>query len=140
MKESDWSLGMQLSRSYLSFKRAATKRMEQHGLTPEQFSVLSELHKQEGISQKQLALTTERDQTTVGKILDKLVKKGLVIRSADPRDRRAFILLTTKEGIQTIQLLEPALEELQQQAFSGLTKKEIKQFIKTLETIYKNVT
>ncbi|MDW2885952.1 MarR family winged helix-turn-helix transcriptional regulator [Exiguobacterium artemiae] len=140
MKESDWSLGMQLSRSYLSFKRAATKRMEQHGLTPEQFSVLSELHKQEGISQKQLALTTERDQTTVGKILDKLVKKGLVIRSADPRDRRAFILLTTKEGIQTIQLLEPALDELQQQAFSGLTKKEIKQFIKTLETIYKNVT
>ena len=140
MKESDWSLGMQLSRSYLSFKRAATKRMEQHGLTPEQFSVLSELHKQEGTSQKQLALTTERDQTTVGKILDKLVKKGLVIRSADPRDRRAFILLTTKEGIQTIQLLEPALDELQQQAFSGLTKKEIKQFIKTLETIYKNVT
>jgi len=140
MKESDWSLGMQLSRSYLSFKRAATKRMEQHGLTPEQFSVLSELHKQEGISQKQLALTTERDQTTVGKILDKLVKKGLVIRSADPRDRRAFILLTTKEGIQTIQLLEPALDELQQQAFSGLSKKEIKQFIKTLETIYKNVT
>ncbi|MGE6555924.1 MarR family winged helix-turn-helix transcriptional regulator [Exiguobacterium artemiae] len=140
MKEADWSLGMQLSRSYLSFKRAATKRMEQHGLTPEQFSVLSELHKQEGISQKQLALTTERDQTTVGKILDKLVKKGFVIRSADPRDRRAFILLTTKEGIQTIQLLEPTLDELQQQAFSGLTKKEIKQFIKTLETIYKNVT
>jgi len=140
MKESDWSLGMQLSRSYLSFKRAATKRMEQHDLTPEQFSVLSELHKQEGISQKQLALTTERDQTTVGKILDKLVKKGLVIRSADPRDRRAFILLTTKEGIQTIQLLEPALDELQQQVFSGLTKKEIKQFIKTLETIYKNMT
>lgn len=140
MKEADWSLGMQLSRSYLSFKRAATKRMEQHGLTPEQFSVLSELHKQEGISQKQLALTTERDQTTVGKILDKLVKKGLVIRSADPRDRRAFILLTTKEGIQTIQLFEPTLDELQQQAFSGLSKKEIKQFIKTLETIYKNVT
>ncbi|WP_426355093.1 MarR family winged helix-turn-helix transcriptional regulator [Exiguobacterium sp. R-39] len=140
MKEADWSLGMQLSRSYLSFKRAATKRMEQHGLTPEQFSVLSELHKQEGISQKQLALTTERDQTTVGKILDKLVKKGLVIRSADPRDRRAFILLTTKKGIQTIQLLEPTLDELQQQAFFGLSKKEIKQFIKTLETIYKNVT
>lgn len=140
MKETDWSLGMQLSRSYHSFKRAATKRMEEHGLTPEQFSVLSELHKQEGISQKQLALLTERDQTTVGKILDKLVKKGLVIRSADPRDRRAFILLTTKEGVQVIRLLEPTLDQLQQQAFSRLSKKEIKQFIKTLETIYQNVT
>lgn len=139
MKETDWSLGMQLSRSYHSFKRAATKRMEEHGLTPEQFSVLSELHKQEGISQKQLALLTERDQTTVGKILDKLVKKGLVIRSADPRDRRAFILLTTKEGVQVIRLLEPTLDQLQQQAFSGLSKKEIKQFIKTLEAIYQNV-
>lgn len=140
MKETDWSLGMQLSRSYHSFKRAATKRMEEHGLTPEQFSVLSELHKQEGISQKQLALLTERDQTTVGKILDKLVKKGLVIRSADPRDRRAFILLTTKEGVQVIRLLEPTLDQLQQQAFSGLSKKEIEQFIKTLEAIYQNVT
>ncbi|MCT4779939.1 MULTISPECIES: MarR family winged helix-turn-helix transcriptional regulator [Exiguobacterium] len=140
MKEADWSLGMQLSRSYHSFKRAATKRMAEHDLTPEQFSVLSELHKQEGISQKQLALFTERDQTTVGKILDKLVKKELVIRSADPRDRRAFILLTTKAGAEVIRMLEPTLGELQQQAFSGLSKKEIKHFIKTLETIHKNVT
>lgn len=140
MKEVDWSLGMHLSRSYHSFKRAATKRMEVHGLTPEQLSVLSELHKQEGVSQKQLALVTERDQTTVGKILDKLVKKGFVMRTSDPRDRRAFILLTTKEGVHVLELLEPTLDALQEQAFQGLTKTEIEHFIRTLETIHKNVT
>lgn len=84
MKESEWSLGMQLSRSYYAFKRAAAKRMEAFGLTPEQFSVLSELAKQDGVSQKQLALVTERDQTTIGKILDKLGKKELIVRTPDP--------------------------------------------------------
>lgn len=140
MKESEWSLGMQLSRSYYAFKRAAAKRMEAFGLTPEQFSVLSELAKQDGVSQKQLALVTERDQTTIGKILDKLGKKELIVRTPDPRDRRAVLLLMTREGRDIVDRLEPELDQLQLEAFRGLSREQIELLKETLETIHRNVT
>jgi len=114
--------------------------MEAFGLTPEQFSVLSELAKQDGVSQKQLALVTERDQTTIGKILDKLGKKELIVRTPDPRDRRAVLLLMTREGRDIVDRLGPELDQLQLEAFRGLSRQQIEQLKEILETIHRNVT
>jgi DNA-binding MarR family transcriptional regulator len=133
-------LGLILSRTYLAFKRAATRQMGSFGLTPEQFSVLSELSKTEGVSQKRLAELTERDQTTVGKILDKLIKKELVTRSADPSDRRAVRLNITSKGLELHGQIWPELELLEKQTYKGLKESEIESFIHILNKMYDNIS
>lgn len=133
-------LGLILSRTYLAFKRAATRQMSSFGLTPEQFSVLSELSKTNGISQKRLAELTERDQTTVGKILDKLIKKELVSRSVDPSDRRAVQLNITSKGLDLHKQIWPELEMLENRVYEGLEDLEIESFIFALNKMYDNLS
>ncbi|MED4037167.1 MarR family transcriptional regulator [Niallia taxi] len=133
-------LGLILSRTYLAFKRAATRQMSSFGLTPEQFSVLSELSKTNGVSQKRLAELTERDQTTVGKILDKLIKKELVSRSVDPSDRRAVQLNITSKGLDLHTQIWPELEMLENRVYEGLEDTEIESFISTLNKMYDNLS
>lgn len=133
-------LGLILSRTYLAFKRAATRQMSSFGLTPEQFSVLSELSKTNGVSQKRLAELTERDQTTVGKILDKLIKKELVSRSVDPSDRRAVQLNITSKGLDLHTQIWPELEMLEKRVYEGLKDSEIESFISTLNKMYDNLS
>lgn len=133
-------LGLILSRTYLAFKRAATRQMSSFGLTPEQFSVLSELSKTNGVSQKRLAELTERDQTTVGKILDKLIKKELVSRSVDPSDRRAVQLNITSKGLDLHTQIWPELEILENRVYEGLKDTEIESFISTLNKMYDNLS
>ncbi|MGF7046834.1 DNA-binding MarR family transcriptional regulator [Paenibacillus sp. DS2015] len=133
-------LGFILSRTYLAFKRTNARTMKSYEITPEQYGVIRELNKSDGISQKRRAKLTERDQTTVGKILDKLTVKKLVNRTTDPNDRRAVLLYLTPKGRELIELLNPELVLIQEQAFKDFDENEIEIFIRAMDKIHRNVS
>src|SRR5262245_33153008 len=65
--------------------------VEQAGydLTPVQFAALAAIRTNPGIDQVSLAGVIAYDRTTITGVVDRLVQKGLLVRHASSRDRRA---------------------------------------------------
>ena len=92
----------------------------EHGLTLPQWRILAELDRRDGISQKALADATDSDAMTVSGILDRLEKRGLVLRVADPTDSRAKLASLTGEGAAQIAETRVLGRELLDHALEGL--------------------
>jgi DNA-binding MarR family transcriptional regulator len=93
-----YELGMWLRKAYLSFHRRANSRMLKHGITADQFVVLSVLAREECITQVTIVERTASDPNTVTAILRLLERRGLVRREAHAVDRRARCVFLTPEG------------------------------------------
>jgi len=91
-------LGMWLRKAYLSFHRRANARMLKHGITADQFVLLSVLVREEGVTQITIVERTASDPNTVAAILGLLERRGLVRREAHAQDRRARCVFLTAEG------------------------------------------
>lgn len=79
--------------------RGATGQVaEKHGLQLRDHIVLSALHLTPNLTQVELGKTLGLDKTTLMTQLDRLERLGLVLRLADPRDRRARIPQITQAG------------------------------------------
>lgn len=100
----------------------------EHGLTLPQWRVLAELDRRDGISQKALADATDTDAMTISGILDRLEKRGLVDRTADPADSRAKLASLTSEGAALISKTRVMGRELLDHALEGLGPDERETF------------
>ncbi|MDH5396627.1 MAG: MarR family transcriptional regulator, partial [Cyclobacteriaceae bacterium] len=69
-------------------------------VTPEQFTLLAALHYEEGCTQGKLAGLVNRDKTTISRVIDNMVKNGLVKRKVQSKDRRGRIITLTDKGRQ----------------------------------------
>lgn len=79
-------------------KRRFEEEAKTHGITLPQWRVLGQIAMNEGITQVQIATATEIDPMTVSGVLDRLDKRGLIDRYADPTDSRAKLARLTAEG------------------------------------------
>ena len=101
-------------------------------LTPVQYAALAAIRQSPGIDQVTLAGLIAYDRTTIMGVVDRLVQKGLVLRQASSRDRRARELRITDEGSQTLRRITPAVEAAQQIMLRGLTEKEAQELMRLL--------
>ncbi|MGJ4945768.1 MarR family winged helix-turn-helix transcriptional regulator [Bradyrhizobium sp. HKCCYLS1011] len=109
--------------------------VEQAGfdLTPVQYAALAAIHANPGIDQITLAGLIAYDRTTITGVIDRLVQKGLVLRQASSRDRRARELQITEAGQQTFRAITPAVEAAQQIMLRGLTEMEARELVRLLK-------
>ena len=78
--------------------RAAFERqISETGLTRTQWQALVYLIRQEGLTQTELAQRLDIGKATVGGVIDRLARAGLVERRDDPIDRRANRVLIYSE-------------------------------------------
>jgi DNA-binding MarR family transcriptional regulator len=99
-------------------------------LTPVQYAALAALERNPGIDQATLAGLIAYDRTTITGVIDRLVQKGLLLRLASPRDRRANVLEMTEEGSRVLQGVVPAVEAAQDVMLRGLTQEETEEFLR----------
>ena len=108
-------------------------------ITVDQWILLQELNKENGISQLELAQRAYKDAPTVTRILDLLVKKDLIERVADETDRRKFSIELTKTGKKKIKEVTPVLREFRTKAWAGLSDNEVSKLTKVLNRIFTNL-
>jgi DNA-binding MarR family transcriptional regulator len=89
---------MLLRKAYLSFHRRANAWMLDHGVTADQFVLLTVVAREPGITQITIVERTGSDPNTVAAILRLLEQRRLVRREAHARDRRARCVFLTPEG------------------------------------------
>jgi len=102
-------------------------------LTPVQYAALAAIHATPGIDQITLAGLIAYDRTTITGVIDRLVQKGLVLRQASPRDRRARALVITGDGQKTLQAITPAVEAAQRLMVRGLSGPEQQELTRLLK-------
>ncbi|MDO3408216.1 MarR family transcriptional regulator [Saccharibacillus sp. CPCC 101409] len=134
------TFGFLLSRTYLAYARAAGKETAEQEMTPEQYGVLHRLTLADGVSQKKLASLHVRDQTSISKVLDKLEQKDMIVRRANPADRRSVLVYLTDKGREAEAVLTPLMQAHNEAATKGLSEEELELFIRVLDRIFGNLS
>lgn len=124
-------------------RRAALKvighfvpRMAQYGLRPVEFSVLTLIGHNAGITSRQLCTTLDILPPNLVGLVKYLEKKGLVEKRDHPTDRRAQGLHLTELGTQTLQQAEATATQLEIDATPQLSAAERKTLIRLLHKVY----
>lgn len=109
-------------------------------LTVDQWSALKTIFENPNLSNKELAEKCGKDQPTLTRIIDILIKKELVHRSNHESDRRSLKLKITKKGEEKIRQIAPKVAEFRMQAWKNLNEQDFAHFTRILNTIYNNLT
>ena len=92
------SVGFLLAKAYQRACALFKEEFDSYDLTPQQFGLLAFLWIEDGLSQAELSSRSQIDRTTMGGIIDRLEKEGIVERANHPDDRRAFQVFLTARG------------------------------------------
>ena len=79
-------------------RTAFDRRVRSLGLTRSQWLVINRLHRRPGATQSELAEMLEVEKATAGRMVDRMEKKGWVVRRPDAADRRVNRLHLTAEA------------------------------------------
>ena len=87
-----------------------------------------------------LARAAEVHPGAMTRLLDRLVAKGLVARTADPADRRALNIHLTESGLAIWQDINKCGERVRERALHGMSKQERSLLTQLLERARDNLT
>ncbi len=107
-------------------------------ITVDQCLILIILNKNEKIPQNALANLIFKDNASITRMIELMVKKDYLNRTINKEDRRKFNIEITEKGKKTIDLLEPIIQINRKTALNGLSLEEIDLLDKTLNKIITN--
>ncbi|EDL65669.1 MarR family winged helix-turn-helix transcriptional regulator [Bacillus sp. SG-1] len=114
-------------------------RLHEYSITYEQWQVLSRLYEEDGITQNQLANSIERDQASISRLIDNMIKKELVTRVPDDTDKRIKRIYLTEESKKIQRDLEDLAFKTISQATRNMSEKELEICLKMLDQIRSNL-
>lgn len=99
-------------------------------LTPVQFAAMDAIRTTPGADQAHVAAQIGYDRATIGGVIDRLEKKGLVERTVSARDRRAREVRLSDEGNRVLDAMLPVVIALQRDVLAGLDDAETAEFMR----------
>lgn len=93
-------------------------------VTVDQWVILKAIAEQEGASQQEVSGLTFREPAAITRMLDHLIKKGLVSKVVDTEDRRKQLLYLSEEGRALYELALPLVFQLREHALTGLNESQ----------------
>jgi DNA-binding MarR family transcriptional regulator len=126
--------------SFLTRKNLSQK-FEDNGfsISTEEWAILLILWSKGEQTPSALADVTFRDRTTITRFIDQMVKKGIVIREHDEKDRRRVLIKTSERGRNLEQELVPIARDVIAMATKGLSPQDIETTIQTLSRMTHNL-
>ncbi len=121
--------------------RRLQKNFKQAGveITIEQWSVLYQLWKEDGMSQQQLCEATFRDKPSITRLVDNLEKLLLVKRVASKDDRRINMIYLTPEASQLQERSMELANQTLNEALEGVTNGQVEIAKEVLQKVYENL-
>jgi DNA-binding MarR family transcriptional regulator len=105
-------------------RTAADAELAEHGIAAAGVGVLLRLVDQDGLTQAQLARLQCVEAPTMCRLIDRLVRDGMVERQADPQDRRATRVHLTAQGRETAAAGGAVVAGIEERAFADLEEDE----------------
>ena len=141
------SLPARLARGFLQGRTslAMGKRLHKNfknadiDLTQEQFSVLSALWENDGLSQQELCTVTFREGPAMTRLLDNLEKGDWIIRKTHPSDRRTNLIYVTTKANQFKDTILSTAEQTIEECLHGISAEDLSRCIDVLAHIFNNL-
>lgn len=129
-------VGYNARRATLVIVDAFLRTMAVYGLKPVEFSVLSLISHNPGITSRQLCSTLNIQPPNLVGMINQLQRRELITRRPHPHDGRAMGLHLTPEGRKMVRQAEVTASELEDAATARLSPTERKTLIQLLRKIY----
>lgn len=129
------SVGFKLAKAHQRLFNLIDEQLKPYGITAKQWALLAFLWKEDGLSQTELAERMASDRATIGGMLDRLEKAGLVQRRPCPGDRRAYQLYLSRRGRQQEEELNQVVTRVRQQLFNRFEGDEYQQLCRLLDKL-----
>ena len=122
-------------------RKELSQRFENAGysISPEEWALLLVLWSKGSQAPSTLSEETIKDRTTVTRLIDGLVKKGFVIRTENPTDRRRSDISLTLAGTELKAKLLPIGMGIIEEATAGVSPKDIEITVRTLQLFTDNL-
>jgi DNA-binding MarR family transcriptional regulator len=129
-------LGYNARRAALAIIEVFLEQMSVYGLRPVDFSVLSLVRHNPGITSRQLCQALGLLPPNLVGLIQSLERRGLIERHPHPHDGRAMGLHLTASGDKMMQAAEITATELEISAAARLSMAERKTLIRLLQKVY----
>ncbi|MFD2574050.1 MarR family winged helix-turn-helix transcriptional regulator [Spirosoma soli] len=129
-----------LEKTIKRYRQFAQSSIDQAGLpiTIDQWLVLNIIQESPALGQTEIAERVFKDQASVARIIDLLVKKDLLVQNTSQQDRRRVDRTITPQGQALLKAVTPIVHQYRSTALRGLSESSIEQLRQTLEAIYAN--
>jgi DNA-binding MarR family transcriptional regulator len=104
-------VGFLLARCSAAAVRATNAALADLGVRARHYALLQSAARPGGSSQRQLAEDLGLDPSAVVTLVDELERAGLVLRTLDPADRRARLVVATEQGVGLLVQAEPLVAD-----------------------------
>ena len=129
-------MGYNARRAALSIIELFLERMAPYGLKPVDFSVMSTIQHNPGVTSRQLCATLNLLPPNLVGLIQSLESRGLIERQPHPHDGRAVGLHATAKGQALMVQAEQAASELETEKTAKLTPGQRKTLLELLQKIY----
>lgn len=129
-------LGYNARRAALAVIEIFLDKMAPYGLRPVDFSVVSLVAHNPGITSRQLCSTLGILPPNLVGMVNALEKRALIERKPHPRDGRALGLHLTPAGQKLVRQAERTAADLEEEAAQNLTPAEKRTLLRLLRKIY----
>ncbi len=129
-------LGYNARRAALTIIEGFLERMAEFGLRPVDFSVMSVIHHNPGVTSRQLCAALNLLPPNLVGLIQSLEARSLIYRLPHPTDGRAMGLHPTAEGHALMVKAEQAAADLEIERSARLTAAQRKMLLDLLQQIY----
>ncbi len=129
-------LGYNARRAALTIIEGFLERMAEFGLRPVDFSVMSVIHHNPGVTSRQLCAALNLLPPNLVGLIQSLESRGLIERKPHPHDGRAVGLHATPKGQALMVQAEQTASDLEIEKTARLTPAQRKTLLDLLQKIY----
>ena len=124
---------------FRKYMQGKIRSLELH-LTFEMLEVMLCLWRQDGVNQQVIADITLRDKSAMTYLVDNLMKRKMIRREEDTRDRRNKLIFLTPEGRQLQETLQPWVSEMYERATANMDADTLIAGKDIIENMIKNLS
>ena len=128
----------ELRMQFRKYMQGRIRSLDLH-LTYEMLEVMICLWRQDGVNQQLIADITLRDKSAMTYLVDNLIKRKMISRKEDERDRRNKLIYLTPEGRQLQERLQPWLAEMYDKATANVDGASLVAGKELIEGMIKNL-
>lgn len=126
---------LDLHRATHATLHALTTRLADLDLPAADINALANLADGEARTVGALAAATATRPSTLTSLLDRLTKRGYLVRQSDLADRRSFVVVLTPDGLAAARRAAEAIAGLERQALAAITPEQRAGFQAVIEAL-----
>lgn len=131
-------IGYHVYTAHRALAKALDATLAPFGITSSQWNALQQLEEHGAMTQRELSELLNKEQATVARLIDRLVKRGLVERAPHPTDRRANIVENTEQASELLVEAQSAVVASADAIASGVSDADLAKFFEILDRISDN--